>query len=150
MIHGDKMSEARTSDSSDYSVDQFLRVDDGREATDDSHVHTSEFSNEPKFDSEDTPDYDSFAQVNAKKAVKKGYEDDDGDGMIHGDKMSEARTSDSSDYSVDQFLRVDDGREATADPGTKSSEFSNEPKFDSEDTPDYDSFAQLKAKKASK
>jgi len=144
MIHGDKMSEARSTDSSDYSVDQFLRVDDGREATNDHPSIVKKGFNEPVFDSENTPDY-SFAQVGAKTNKEHKHDDDDiGDGMIHGDKFREH--FDSSDYSVEQFLRVDEGREATNDHPSIVKKGFNEPVWDSENTPDYGSFAQTGAK----
>merc|ERR1719353_696115 len=103
------------------------------------------------FDSEDTPDEDSFLQV---KRMSKAVQpmDDDGDEFEHGDMEANARNEDPSDYSVHQFLAHDDGREgsdtsADSDDGAaaeiaKNKAMAKNDHFDSEDTPDEDSFIQ--------
>merc|ERR1719353_1617217 len=105
------------------------------------------------FDSEDTPDEDSFLQV---KRMSKAVQpmDDDNDEYEHGDLEANARNEDPSDYSVHQFLAHDDGREGSddssdADDGAaaeiaKNKALAKQDHFDSEDTPDTDSFVQLK------
>merc|ERR1719420_934960 len=117
------------------------------------------------FDSEDTPE-DSFIQLKASKKVSRspidGDDDDDDDEFEHGDVIAHAKDEDASDYSMHQFLAADDGRGVEgADDGTqtegendddgaedeveKSAAEADDNDFDSEDTPDDDSFLQLKA-----
>jgi len=166
--HGDMEANARAEDPSDYSVHQFLAHDDGREGSDDSGdsddgaaaeiAKNKAMAKEDHFDSEDTPD-DSFLQLSrvqtalVLKKVQQPMEDDDGDEFEHGDMEANARAEDPSDYSVHQFLAHDDGREGSDDSGdsddgaaaeiAKNKAMAKEDHFDSEDTPDDDSFLQL-------
>merc|ERR1719502_1697774 len=90
-------------------------------------------------------------------------DDDDGDDEYeHGDVISHAKDEDASDYSMHQFLASDDGRgvagadEDTVDANAdddgaqdevdKSAAEAEDNDFDSEDTPDDDSFMSLKIK----
>merc|ERR1719478_1962197 len=116
---------------------------------------------------EDTPG-DSFIQLKAAKKASvsrspiDGDDDDDDDEFEHGDIIAHAKDEDASDYSMHQFLAADDGRGIEgADDGTqtegendddgaedeveKSAAEADDNDFDSEDTPDDDSFIQLKA-----
>merc|ERR1719157_201245 len=78
--------------------------------------------------------------------------DDDGDEFEHGDMEANARAEDPSDYSVHQFLAHDDGREGSDSSGdsddgaaaemAKNKAMAAQDHFDSEDTPDPDSFIQ--------
>merc|ERR1719408_519896 len=141
------------------------------------------------FDSEDTPDDDSFVSLKTKtsnseqtkqkleiralnmmKSKDKSQspwdgddDDDDGDDEYeHGDVISHAKDEDASDYSMHQFLASDDGRgvagadEDTVDTNAdddgaqdevdKSAAEAEDNDFDSEDTPEDDSFMSVKAK----
>merc|ERR1719424_1626261 len=90
-------------------------------------------------------------------------DDDDGDDEYeHGDVISHAKDEDASDYSMHQFLAADDGRGgAGADEDTidtnadddgaqdevdKSAAEAEDNDFDSEDTPEDDSFVSLNTK----
>merc|ERR1719161_3130342 len=90
-------------------------------------------------------------------------DDDDGDDEYeHGDVISHAKDEDASDYSMHQFLASDDGRgvagadEDTVDQNAdddgaqdevdKSVAEAEDNDFDSEDTPEDDSFVSLKTK----
>merc|ERR1719230_1483152 len=113
------------------------------------------------FDSEDTPDDDSFIQLKATTKAKAsrspidGDDDDDDDEFEHGDIIAHAKDEDASDYSMHQFLAADDARGVEgADDGTqtegendddgaedeveKSAAEADDNDFDSEDTPDDD------------
>jgi len=161
--HGDMEANARAEDPSDYSVHQFLAHDDGREGSDDSGdsddgaaaeiAKNKAMAKQDHFDSEDTPDDDSFVQTGRSlKKAKQPMDDDDGDEFEHGDMEANARAEDPSDYSVHQFLAHDDGREGSDDSGdsddgaaaemAKNKAMAKEDHFDSEDTPDDDSFVQ--------
>merc|ERR1719248_252739 len=68
------------------------------------------------FDSEDTPEDDSFLQTGSKSHSPWDGGDDE---FEHGDVISHAKDEDASDYSMHQFLASDDGRGvAGADEGT--------------------------------
>merc|ERR1719224_167443 len=123
------------------------------------------------FDSEDTPDDDAFIQLKATTKAKASSpwdgdddDDDDDDEFEHGDVIAHAKDEDASDYSMHQFWAADDGRGVEgADDGTqavgendddgaedeveKSAAEADDNDFDSEDTPEEDSFIQLKAAK---
>merc|ERR1719335_243355 len=160
--HGDVISHAKDEDASDYSMHQFLASDDGRgvagadEDTVDTNADDDGAQDEVDksaaeaedndFDSEDTPEDDSFVSVRAKTSRSMGAQqkleiralkmmrskgkagspwdgnddDDDGDDEYeHGDVISHAKDEDASDYSMHQFLASDDGRGvAGADEGT--------------------------------
>merc|ERR1719316_1480396 len=143
--HGDVISHAKDEDASDYSMHQFLASDDGRgvagadEDTVDTNADDDGAQDEVDksaaeaedndFDSEDTPDDDSFVSVKSKtsrsaeskqkleiralKMMRSGSksrspwdgDDDDDDG----DVISHAKDEDASDYSMHQFLASDDG-----------------------------------------
>merc|ERR1719188_358866 len=104
------------------------------------------------FGSEDTPAADDFMQVGSHAAHKKAKRfpgdeaDDDGDGYEHGDREAHARDADSSDFSAEQFLRADDGRDpmsrtAQMDAATMSRRqavLARDNHFGSEDTPAAD------------
>merc|ERR1719454_1225919 len=125
--HGDIEANARNEDPSDYSVHQFLAHDDGREGSDDSGdaddgaaaeiAKNKAMAKEDHFDSEDTPDPDSFLQVKSASKTARQPMDDDGDEFEHGDLEANARAEDPSDYSVHQFLAHDDGREGSDESG---------------------------------
>jgi hypothetical protein len=163
--HGDMEANARNEDPSDYSVHQFLAHDDGREGSDDSGdsddgaaaeiAKNKAMAKNDHFDSEDTPDDDSFIQKGrVSRRAKQPMDDDDGDEYEHGDMEANARNEDPSDYSVHQFLAHDDGREGSDDSGdsddgaaaeiAKNKAMAKNDHFDSEDTPDEDSFLQVK------
>merc|ERR1719420_110876 len=151
--HGDVISHAKDEDASDYSMHQFLASDDGRgvagadEDTVDTNADDDGAQDEVDksaaeaedndFDSEDTPDDDSFMGLKSattkQSAGDKKLEiralnlmqskgktrspwdgdddDDDGDDEYeHGDVISHAKDEDASDYSMHQFLASDDGR----------------------------------------
>merc|ERR1719201_3118379 len=151
--HGDVISHAKDEDASDYSMHQFLASDDGRgvagadEDTVDTNADDDGAQDEVDksaaeaedndFDSEDTPDDDSFVSLKTKtsnsgetkqkleigalnmmKSKDKSQspwdgddDDDDGDDEYeHGDVISHAKDEDASDYSMHQFLASDDGR----------------------------------------
>merc|ERR1719352_1654562 len=93
-------------------------------------------------------------------------DDDDGDDEYeHGDVISHAKDEYASDYSMHQFLAADDGRgiagadEDTVDTNAdddgaqdevdKSAAEAEDNDFDSEDTPEDDSFVSLKTKTSS-
>lgn len=159
--YGDKEFHARDADSSDYSVHQFLTTDDGRDTPkgdDDDQAFTMRRSQalarEDHFNSEETPSTDSFVQLASAHTGKKvkawkrklpGMDDDDGDGYEYGDKEFHARDADSSDYSVHQFLTVDDGRDAPKNDDDdqaftmrRSQALAKEDHFNSEETPSTD------------
>merc|ERR1711865_1082719 len=161
--HGDMEANARAEDPSDDSVHQFLAHDDGRGGSDDSGdsddgaaaeiAKNKALAKEDHFDSEDTPD-DSFVQMGRRlKKVRQPMDDDGDDEFEHGDMEANARAEDPSDYSVHQFLAHDDGREGSDDSGdsddgaaaemAKNKAMAKQDHFDSEDTPDDDSFLQL-------
>merc|ERR1719265_274304 len=127
--HGDVISHAKDEDASDYSMHQFLASDDGRgvagadEDTVDTNADDDGAQDEVDksaaeaedndFDSEDTPDDDSFLQTGSKTHSPWDGDDDDDDGddeFEHGDVISHAKDEDASDYSMHQFLAADDGR----------------------------------------
>merc|ERR1712187_192173 len=99
--YGDREVHARDADSSDFSAEQFLRVDDGRDpisrtANMDAATMARRqaiLAREDHFGSEDTPADDDFMQVSSRKAghKKRRYPEED---------------ADSSDFSAEQFLRV--------------------------------------------
>merc|ERR1719373_485301 len=164
MEYGDREAHARDADSSDYSAEQFLRVDDGRDAiskTANMDAATearrqAALASEDHFGSEDTPSTDDFVQVAARtgrraramKVHRLPRDADDMDGMEYGDREAHARDADSSDYSAEQFLRVDDARDgmsktANMDAATEArrqAALASEDHFGSEDTPSTDDF----------
>merc|ERR1719236_124515 len=140
--HGDIIAHAKDEDASDYSMHQFLAADDARgvEGADDGTQAVGENdddgaedeveksaaeADDNDFDSEDTPDDDSFLQLKATTKAKAsrspidGDDDDDDDEFEHGDIIAHAKDEDASDYSMHQFLAADDGRGVEgADDGT--------------------------------
>merc|ERR1719399_2109277 len=66
--------------------------------------------NDDHFHSEDTVDPDAFVQ----RAHRQPMDDSDDDQFEHGEE-SAARDDDPSDYSVQQFLGAEDGREGSGD-----------------------------------
>merc|ERR1719337_107784 len=125
---------------------QFLAADDGRgvegaddgtqaegenddDGAEDEVEKSAAEADDNDFDSEDTPDDDSFIQLKATTKAKASRSPIDGN------------DDDASDYSMHQFLAADDGRGIEgADDGTQT-EGENEDDdndFDSEDTPDDD------------
>merc|ERR1719486_713236 len=122
--YGDREMNARNEDSSDYSVHQFLAVDDARDGPSSSgddgdaaaEVRRSrEMAAQDHFNSENTPAADDdFIQLASKhkstRAKKQDPDDDYDDGYEYGDREMNARNEDSSDHSVHQFLAVDDAR----------------------------------------
>merc|ERR1719265_2471328 len=128
--HGDVISHAKDEDASDYSMHQFLASDDGRgvagadedtvdqnaddDGAQDEVDKSAAEAEDNDFDSEDTPEDDSFVSVEAKTTrLSKGKagspwdgddDDDDGDDEYeHGDVISHAKDEDASDYSMHQF-----------------------------------------------
>jgi len=163
--YGDKERAISSEDSSDFSLHQFLANDDGRQGSiaedDDSGAadlaRSQALAADDHFNSEDTPDNsDAFAQLQAKMNKAKRHKrrrqsPDDSDDFEYGDKERAVTTSDSSDFSIHQFLNVDDGREGSSvvddDSGdaemARSRAMAADDHFNSEDTPDTtDSFAQ--------
>merc|ERR1719261_2318729 len=151
--HGDVISHAKDEDASDYSMHQFLASDDGRgvAGADEGAVDTNADDDgaqdevdksaaeaeDNDFDSEDTPEDDSFVSLKTQTSdseeakqklafralnmMRSGSksrspwdgddDDDDGDDEYeHGDVISHAKDEDASDYSMHQFLASDDGR----------------------------------------
>ena len=113
---------------------QLLTHDDGREGSDDSGdsddgaaaeiAKNKAMAKNDHFDSEDTPDDDSFIQNRCvSRRAMQPMDEDDGDEDEHGDMEANACNEDPSDYSVHQFLAHDDGREGAmmmAEPLLKS------------------------------
>merc|ERR1719387_2104501 len=119
------------------------------------------------FNSEDTPDDDSFLALKStvkrfKKRLDQDVEDqsiDEDDDFEYGDAASHDRLADPSDYSEHQFIAGDDARgvramndagDSDGDDGAqaevdKSEAEAQDDEFDAEDTPE-DSFVQLKSK----
>merc|ERR1719395_41944 len=114
--HGDVISHAKDEDASDYSMHQFLASDDGRgvagadedtvdENADDEVDKSAAEAEDNDFDSEDTPDDDSFLQMKSTTKAKAsrspidGDDDDDDDEFEHGDIIAHAKDEDASDYS---------------------------------------------------
>merc|ERR1719375_2449639 len=149
--------------------------DDGAQA----EVDKSEAeAGDDDFNSEDTPDDDSFLAVKSKiknphlrqrfAGLQMGkrqpdVEDesiDEDDEFEYGDAESHAREADPSDYSVHQFIAGDDARgvkamnddgDADGDDGAqaevdKSEAEAGDDDFNSEDTPDDDSFLAVKSR----
>merc|ERR1719326_594287 len=114
------------------------------------------------FNSENTPGTDDdFIQVSSKQASKVATRkqipgDDWSDGYEYGDRESNARNEDSSDYSVHQFLATDDARDGPSSSGDdsdaaaevrRSRELAAQDHFNSENTPAADDdFIQLASK----
>merc|ERR1719461_2356192 len=132
--YGDRERAVSGADSSDFSIHQFLNVDDGREGSsvvdDDSGeadmARARAMASDDHFNSEDTPDdSDVFAQTAKKgryamnRAARHGKKrialinsnhrrqpaDDD---FEYGDRERAVSGADSSDFSIHQFLDVDD------------------------------------------
>merc|ERR1719450_581659 len=179
--YGDAESHAREADPSDYSVHQFIAGDDARgvKAMNDdgdadgddgaqAEVDKSEAeAGDDDFDSEETPDDDSFLAVKStvKKFKRKLDQDveeqsiDEDDDFEYGDAASHDRLADPSDYSEHQFIAGDDARgvKAMTDAGDSDGDDGAQAEvdkyqaeaqdsvFDAEDTPE-DSFMQLKSK----
>merc|ERR1719333_1568171 len=130
--YGDREANARNEDSSDYSVHQFLAVDDARDGPsssgDDSDAaaevrRSRELAAQDHFNSENTlAADDDFIQLKSKTHSKRQMPgmDDYGDGYEYGDREANARNEDSSDYSVHQFLAVDDARDGPSSSGDDS------------------------------
>merc|ERR1719198_2557600 len=173
--HGDIIAHAKDEDASDYSMHQFLAADDARgvegaddgtqtegenddDGAEDEVEKSAAEADDNDFDSEDTPEEDSFIQLKAAKKVNvsrspiDGDDDDDDDEFEHGDIIAHAK-----DDSMHQFLAADDARGVEgADDGTqaegendddgaedeveKSAAEADDNDFDSEDTPEEDSF----------
>merc|ERR1719446_559300 len=131
--HGDIIAHAKDEDASDYSMHQFLAADDARgvegaddgtqtegenddDGAEDEVEKSAAEADDNDFDSEDTPDDDSFIQLKATTKAKVTSpwdgddDDDDGDDEFeHGDVIAHAKDEDASDYSMHQFLAADDG-----------------------------------------
>ena len=106
--HGDLEANARAEDPSGYSVHQFLAHDDGREGSDDSGdaddgaaaeiAKNKALAKEDHFDSEDTPDEESFVQTGRSlRRLQQPMYDVDHDEFEHGDLEANARAEDPSD-----------------------------------------------------
>merc|ERR1719313_413256 len=100
--------------------------------------------NDDHFHSEDTVDPDAFVQ----RARRQPMDDSDDDQYEHGEE-SAARDDDPSDYSVQQFLGPEDGREGSGDSAdgavaavARRKAMENDDHFHSEDTVDPDAFVQ--------
>merc|ERR1719272_1527458 len=146
-------ANARAEDPSDYSVHQFLAHDDGREGSDSSGdsddgaaaemAKNKAMAAQDHFDSEDTPDPDSFIQ---------GHKARQPDEFEHGGVSANARGKDPSDYSARQFMVHDDAQEGSDSSGdsddgaaaemAKKKALAAAEHFDSENTPDTDSLIQ--------
>merc|ERR1719399_562916 len=162
-------SHAKDEDASDYSMHQFLASDDGRgvagadEAVDtnadddgaqDEVDKSAAEAEDDDFNSEDTPEDDSFVSLktttsDSEEAERKlefralnmmrsgsksrspwdgDDDDDDGDDEYeHGDVISHAKDEDASYYSMHQFLASDDGR------GVEGADDSTEAEGESDD-----------------
>merc|ERR1719507_852957 len=163
--YGDREMALSRSDSSDFSLHQFMEQDDGREgsSTSDDDTGNAEIvkqhamAADDHFNSEDTPDTtDSFLQRASRKRHSKQEPDDTSDNFEYGDKEMAVSQGDSSDFSLHQFMEHDDGREgsSTSDDDTGNAEIAKQhavaadDHFDSEDMPDAtDSFLQKNSKK---
>merc|ERR1712032_1645282 len=132
------------SDSSDFSVHQFMQQDDGREgsSTGDDDTGNAEIAKEhamaadDHFDSEDTPDTtDSFIQKDSKKKQSRQDPDEASDNFEYGDKEMAVSQGDSSDFSLHQFVEQDDGREgsSTSNDDTGNAEIAKEHAMAAED-----------------
>merc|ERR1719296_578944 len=165
--YGDREANARNEDSSDYSVHQFIAVDDARDgpqSTGDDAAdakaairRSTELASDDHFNSENTPSTDDdFLQLKQVPGVETG------DGYEYGDREANARNEDSSDYSVHQFIAVDDARDGPQSTGDdaaaakaaihRSTELASDDHFNSENPPaaDDEDFIQLKSKTRSK
>merc|ERR1719222_1155829 len=95
-------------------------------------------------------------QVNSQRKAPDEDNDDDGDDFEYGDTPSNAIHADSSDYSAHQFLTTDDARDAGSSDGDddaatedqRSQALAGDDHFNSDETPDFDSFVQAGASKA--
>jgi len=159
--YGDKEMAVSQGDQSDFSLHQFLENDDGRQgsSTSDDDSGDAQIAKEralaadDHFDSEDTPDTtDSFIQTKKHKSSGSKQPEDD---YEYGDREMAVSQGDTFDFSIHQFLTIDDGREGTpfSDDDTGNAEMARsaalaaDDHFNSEDTPDAsDSFAQMREK----
>merc|ERR1719389_710969 len=126
--YGDIIAHAKDEDASDYSMHQFLAADDGRgvegaddgtqtegenddDGAEDEVEKSAAEADDNDFDSEDTPDDDSFLQLKATTKAKvsrspiDGDDDDDDDEFEHGDIIAHAKDEDASDYSIHRVVR---------------------------------------------
>merc|ERR1719313_689854 len=148
--HGEE-SAARDDDPSDYSVQQFLGAEDGREGRGDSDegaaaavARRQALKNGDHFHSEDTVDHNALIQ----QARRQPVDDSDDDQLEHGEE-SAARDDDPSDYSVQQFLGAEDAREGSGDSDdgaaaavARRQALKNDDHFNSEDTVDRNALIQ--------
>jgi len=150
MEYGDQENAAGDTDNTDYSVHQFLvkdeardpmGSDDGEEDAAQNDADRSKILSKEAFDSEDEPAADdSFLQKRSKRHRKQPMED----GMEYGDQEAAAGETDTTDYSVHQFLAKDEARDpmgsdddeddAAQNDADRSRILSKET-FDSEDSP---------------